>query len=321
MRKSLFILAASLIGALTLSAATKVACVGDSITFGYGIPDSAGKYPAILGKLLGSDFEVGNFGNSGKTAGDYPGQTGRYYGSTQESKNALEFTPDIFICNLGINDTGAWWNPDLFEQGYKNLVKDWRKSNPKARIFAWGKLGPDYRGPVDKKAFPGNIFTPDYKYSTSDNGSAKNRPAAEKLIVKIAKADKIELFDAYKTLDDKPQWYKAGLHPTAEGSRRIAEITFAKLARSLKLPQPKPTLDPEEDSLKIENKGESGILLDGWTLSAGGKKWVFEKDTVIHPGDSITVTLSDQNETDPAKGLQCPIKAKPSMFTLLPPRK
>ena len=44
----------------------KIACIGDSITAGTGITDKANySYPAVLGKLLGDGYEVGNFGIGG----------------------------------------------------------------------------------------------------------------------------------------------------------------------------------------------------------------------------------------------------------------
>ena len=46
----------------------KVACVGDSITYGAGIKDRKNmNYPVQLGKILGKKYEIKNFGNSGST--------------------------------------------------------------------------------------------------------------------------------------------------------------------------------------------------------------------------------------------------------------
>ena len=54
----------------------RVACVGDSITFGSGIQDrNTNSYPAQLGRLLGEKWETRNFGVSGATLlknGDKP---------------------------------------------------------------------------------------------------------------------------------------------------------------------------------------------------------------------------------------------------------
>ncbi len=75
--------------------AIRVACVGDSITQGSG-------YPAALGKLLGADYEVKNFGVSGATllrAGDKP------YVQQGKWTEAKEFQPDIVLLMLGTNDT------------------------------------------------------------------------------------------------------------------------------------------------------------------------------------------------------------------------
>lgn len=46
----------------------KVACIGNSITFGYGIKDRIkDAYPEQLGRILGEEYEVKNFGISGRT--------------------------------------------------------------------------------------------------------------------------------------------------------------------------------------------------------------------------------------------------------------
>ena len=275
------VLSALFIGSLH-AAPVKVACVGDSITFGSGLKPGDARYPQVLATLMGPDYDVKGFGNPGKTAGNYPGQAGRWFGSTPQHKQALDFKADIYISNLGINDTGRWWNPDLFVKGYDDLFKAWKTASPKARFFAWGMLGPDYRGPLGKKAFPGNCYPDVRKYALSDNGSAANRPEAEKLIASVARRHKAALFDALTPLSDHPEWYVDGLHPTAEGARRIAEITFAKLVKNMKIKQPAPQLETGTDSLIINNKGNSGILLDGWRLTDGTGTLVFENATVQH---------------------------------------
>src|SRR6185295_16456188 len=46
----------------------RVACVGDSITFGAGVENrETNCYPVVLGKLLGPRFDVRKFGVSGAT--------------------------------------------------------------------------------------------------------------------------------------------------------------------------------------------------------------------------------------------------------------
>lgn len=56
--------------AISLSAGrpVKVACIGNSITYGMTIPDRETMcYPAQLSRMLGEGYEVANFGHSGAT--------------------------------------------------------------------------------------------------------------------------------------------------------------------------------------------------------------------------------------------------------------
>ena len=46
----------------------KVACVGNSVTYGHGIENrEKNSYPAQLQRMLGNGYEVANFGKSGAT--------------------------------------------------------------------------------------------------------------------------------------------------------------------------------------------------------------------------------------------------------------
>lgn len=224
------------LGKFPASGKVKIACVGDSITFGLGIGKQENSYPQTLGRMLGEKFEVKNFGNSGKTAGDYPSQKNRkrWYGDNIEYTQAQEYQPDIIICNLGINDTGAWWDPTLFETGYTTLIKT-LKGDRQPTVLVWNKLGPDYRGAKGKKAYPGNNFEK-FNFNTQDNKSAFNRPECEKIINKIAKQEKCHTLDAYTPLSDKPEWYKDGLHPNEDGARKIAEITGKWISKAYNVP-------------------------------------------------------------------------------------
>ena len=81
----------------------RVACVGNSITYGTGIANrERDAYPSQLQRLLGKDFVVGNFGKPGATLlrhGHRP-----YFLQT-EFRDALQFKADIAVIHLGINDT------------------------------------------------------------------------------------------------------------------------------------------------------------------------------------------------------------------------
>lgn len=104
----------------------KVACVGNSITYGAGIPNrEKNSYPAQLQYYLGDGYEVRNFGSNGATAqsdGDYPYVRTEVY---SESKN---FLPDIVLIKLGTNDTKPqnWKNEKRFMDEYQTLIDTYR---------------------------------------------------------------------------------------------------------------------------------------------------------------------------------------------------
>src|SRR4051812_50212794 len=87
------------LAAIRAQAATKVACVGDSITRGVG--STMGGYPAELGRMLGSGYMVGKFGNSGSTMMKTPTDS---YWVAPEFMQAQDFAPDVVVIMLGTND-------------------------------------------------------------------------------------------------------------------------------------------------------------------------------------------------------------------------
>lgn len=114
----------------------KVACIGDSITKGYGLanPDEE-SYPAQLQKLLGDEWEVRNFGANGRTLLRY---TLAPYSATDECWAALDYCADIAIIGLGTNDLlpgNIDEHESEFVGDYMALINALLDGNPNMQFF------------------------------------------------------------------------------------------------------------------------------------------------------------------------------------------
>ena len=114
----------------------KIACIGNSITYGIGVENREKEsYPARLQDLLGNGYEVKNFGHPGATL---LSKGHRPYIKLSEYEEARLFRPDIAVFHLGINDTDPrnWPNySDNFVADYVNLINSFRTENPKIRCI------------------------------------------------------------------------------------------------------------------------------------------------------------------------------------------
>ena len=84
----------------------KIACVGNSITYGWGIKNRfQNSYPGMLSQFMGKEYDVRNFGISGRVLlnkGDRP------YMHEPLFFDLLKFEPDIVTIKLGTNDSKPW---------------------------------------------------------------------------------------------------------------------------------------------------------------------------------------------------------------------
>ena len=113
----------------------KIACVGDSVTYGHGISGwVSDNYPKQLDNLLGDGYCVNNYGHSGATvqgSGDQP------YISYSEYDESLKFDADIIIFMMGSNDSKPenWKGEAAFRQQYLQRLAEYKENNPDVRII------------------------------------------------------------------------------------------------------------------------------------------------------------------------------------------
>lgn len=178
----------------------RVACVGDSITVS---PGPGQDYPAQLQLMLGTNWDVRNFGVSGRTLlrkGDFP------YWLESAFTNAQAFQPDVVVILLGANDSKPhnWKYHDEFARDYADLVNVFRNLAGKPRIYVCRPT------PVPE---PGN-----YGINEATEQQQIN------MIDYLADTMKLNEIDLYSPLKDRPQFFPDRVHPNAEGAVAMAKV-------------------------------------------------------------------------------------------------
>ena len=190
----------------------KVACIGNSITYGYGLPDRATQsYPVQLQKMLGESYQVENFGKSGATLLN---KGHRPYMQQDEYHRAIDFAGDIVVIHLGINDTDPRDWPDyrdFFVKDYIALIDSFRVANPEARIMI-ARLTPI----ADRH--------PRFLSGTRDwHGEI------QLAIENVARYAGVQLIDFHKPLYPYPFMLTDAVHPDPEGAFVLAQTVHSAI--------------------------------------------------------------------------------------------
>lgn len=284
---SLLLLAATLIA----GAKTKVACVGNSITFGYLLENrEVNCYPSQLQRMLGDDYEVGNFGFSGATLLE---RGHRPYTKLAEYKAALAFNPDIVVIHLGVNDTDPrdWPNYNSeFVTDYIRLIDSFKEVNPKVRILI-AELSP--------------LSATHYRFRT---GTRDWRLEIQKAIRDIARVTGSELIDFDTPLRDRQNLLCDGIHPDAAGATVLAETVHSALTGNyggLSLPEiyQSGMILQRNTPLTIKGRANAGskikLTLDGRTYSTTTNNqgnWHILASP-LPSGPTYTMSVTDGNKT------------------------
>lgn len=215
MKKCIFILLTILLSTLTISAQEKikVACIGNSVTYGYGHENpSVTSYPSQLAAMLGDDYEVGNFGKSGATLlrkGHRP------YNEQEEFQKALDFAPDIAIIHLGLNDTDPrnWkYYKREFISDYIALIEAIENVNPNVDIFIC-RMTP--------------IFHWHHRFQKGTRDWYwEIQSTIENIAENIAE---VKIIDLQELLYHRPDLMPDALHPNPEGARLIAKRVYSAI--------------------------------------------------------------------------------------------
>ena len=187
----------------------RIACVGDSITFGAAIKDRVKNcYPAQLGRMLGEEYEVRNFGVNGATLlkkGDKP------YWKLKAYANARDFQPEVVVIKLGTNDSKPhnWKHKEEYVADYVAFIESFRKLASKPTVWLC------YPVP----AYPG-------RWGITDKVMKEEvMPRLDE----VAKKSGCKVIDLYSALSDKKEMFPDLVHPNAKGATLIAEAVSSAI--------------------------------------------------------------------------------------------
>ena len=258
MKKQLLFISALVLGSLGWGQqkTIKVACVGNSITYGYGIENrEQNSYPSVLQRLLGKGYKVGNFGHSGATL---LSKGHRPYIQQEEYQKALAFAGDIVVIHLGINDTDPrnWPNHrNDFVKDYLTLISSFKKANPKARIVI-ARMSPL-----------------SHRHHRFESGTRDWHAEIQQAIALVAQQTNAQLIDFHEPLYHFPQMLPDAVHPNAQGAAILAQVVFGAITGNyggLQLP---------------EIYSDNMVLQHGQPLPLHG---------IANAGTKITVTIGKQ---------------------------
>jgi acyl-CoA thioesterase I len=205
----------------------KVACIGDSITFGARLENpEEDSYPARLQGLLGEKYLVENFGISSCTLIRKGIPT--VWSLLSKIKTA---NPDIVVISLGTNDTcgmgtcgdrKCWEYKDEFEGDYSDLIDTLRNwpSQPRIWICAPSPMVLETPGLSDDRTQGLIVRTPRLLELIG-------------IIKKVAENKKVGFIDLNTPLTGQGKLFteQDGVHPNREGYLAIAELVYRELKK------------------------------------------------------------------------------------------
>lgn len=193
----------------------RVACVGDSITYGHGTTSwPRNTYPAKLQTLLGDGWHVNNYGVSGYAVQE---SSDRPYSSLEHYRESLEYNADFVVFMMGTNDSKPenWKGADAFREDLLALLDSYSDTEViLCAVSAAFCLEGQTEGVTSHDIQP---------------------PVVEEIaevIRQVARERQYPLVDIHSLTAENPQWLaRDGVHPGDEGAGAIAQAVYETLSQ------------------------------------------------------------------------------------------
>lgn len=198
--------------------AFRIACVGNSITYGSGVANrEKNSYPAQLQSMLGNDYIVQNFGLGGTTL---LRQGNKPYWLTEQFRKSMESNPNMVLIKLGTNDSKAVNRPfhNEFIADLTALVKRYQQLPTHPRVV---------------------LLLPVPSFHADSNGiyGPVIRSAIIPAIQQVAYETGVELIDLYQLFINREDLLPDKIHPNSLGATVMAKRIY-ELVKMEEVPGP-----------------------------------------------------------------------------------
>jgi lysophospholipase L1-like esterase len=252
----------------------KLACMGDSITYGSGTMGD-NSWPSQLARMLGGAYTIQNYGLPGATmlkTGDSP------YWNSWALSHSSNWTPDVVIIALGANDSKPqnWIHKDSFADDCQEMIRFFKllPSHPKIYLSTCATVkGPGAFG-ITEAVVSGEVVP------------------VQKQIARETGCEVIDVNAATKSLAASD--YVDGVHPNDDGALRIAQTVYQALTGQ-KAPAP---LTPGIPKNLSASAGNATVTLN-WARVRGLAKYNIERsendaDYVVIATNQLEVKFTDR---------------------------
>ena len=192
----------------------KIACAGDSTTYGHGISGWPRKnYPTVLQNLLGENYHVNNYGVSSFAVQE---SADRSYRSLPHYQESLAYDADYVVFMMGSNDSKPenWKGADAFEADLLSLLDTYGDAE------------------IILCTLPAAFFLEGQTEGVTNHDI---QPLIVEEIAEITRGVAAErgytLIDIHALTAQHPEWFeKDGVHPNNEGAAAIAQEVYTVIS-------------------------------------------------------------------------------------------
>ncbi len=223
-----------LMPAMAAAPPLRVACVGDSITYGDQLADrDTQSYPAVLERLAQGRYITGNFGVNGATA---LRNSHLAWPDTPACRAAQDFAPDMVVIMLGINDLSYPDHAAHYAADLAALTRLWQAQPAPPRLFLC-------------------TLTPLAPAILQGKANRAIRGVMNPAIHSVAAQVGASVIDISANFPNRLALLPDGVHPSASGAALIARTVLAALDAATAAPpqiQPAPAAGPVAISVRNE---------------------------------------------------------------------